>query len=341
MLIKYKLPCLYEKSEHVLKPMIEMEYNPTFCTVHYTNTILIHTYEFLPDRHFRWNITFIYFNLIDVFGWCSINNLTVTQKFVQGMIVYCSLHSKLYFYTDSSAIAFNVNIRQPMNAIFCVKFSVISRGILNNEIVNTELKVKPDSMYTIWISRLKIYTYKIQVAKYERLVINLASCNDTYYIYFDGTGFMSKKTVLFYPNGTVKLNSFQCVLQVLQQSLTSVPKYITYKGRSFIMNPYSILNRQTQVLTLPGELCLKENCVLSLRSSGNPILNITIINHTYTGELESKCGYGGTSFFEYSDRTVTNMFTLCGPLWFPERSIYSYTSTVIAVAYSYQNYSSV
>ena len=51
MFIEYKLPCLHEKSEHVLKPMIEMEYNPTFCTIHYTNTILIHTYEFLPDKH--------------------------------------------------------------------------------------------------------------------------------------------------------------------------------------------------------------------------------------------------------------------------------------------------
>ena len=61
MFIKYKLLCLHEKSAHVLKPIIEMEYNPTFCTTHYTNTILIHTYEFLPDRHFRWNITFIYF----------------------------------------------------------------------------------------------------------------------------------------------------------------------------------------------------------------------------------------------------------------------------------------
>ena len=130
-------------------------------------------------------------------------------------------------------------------------------------------------------------------------------------------------------------------LQVLQQSLTSVPKYITYKGRSFIMSQYVILNRQTQVFTLPGNLCLKDNCVLRLRSSGNSILNITITNHTYTGTLESKCGYGGTSFFEYSARTVTNMLTLCGPLWFPERSIYSYTSTVMAVVYSYQNYSSV
>ena len=127
------------------------------------------------------------------------------------MVVYCSLHSRLYFYTASAAIAFNVNIRQPMNAIFRVKFSVISKDILSNEIVNTELKVKPDSMYTIWISRFKIYTYKIQVAKYERLVINLTSFNDTYYIYFDGPGFMSKKTMQFYTNGTVKLSSFQCV----------------------------------------------------------------------------------------------------------------------------------
>ena len=343
MFIKYKLPCLHKKSEHVLKPIIEMDYNPTFCTVHYTNTILMHTYEFLPDRHFRWNITFIYFNLIDVFGWCSINNMTVTQKFVQGVIVYCNLHSKLYFYTASSAIAFNVNIRQRMNAIFRVKFSVISKDVLSNEIVNTELKVKPHSIHAIGKSRLKIYTYKIQVAKYERLVINLTSFNDTYYIYFDGPGFMSKKTVLFYSNGTVKLSSFQCVMQVVQRSLYiyNVPKYITYKGRSFIMSQYVILNRQTQVFTLPGKLCLEDICILRLRSSGNSILNVTITNHTYTGQLESKCGYGGTSFFEYSDITVTNMFTLCGPFWFPERSIYSHTSSVVVVVYSYQNYSSV
>ena len=38
---------------------------------------------------------------------------------------------------------------------------------------------------------------------------------------------------------------------------------------------------------------------------------------------------------------VNNMFTICGPFWFPERSIYSHTSTVIVVVYFYQNYSSV
>ena len=181
-----------------------------------------------------------------------------------------------------------------MNAILRVKFSVISEDILSIEILNTELNVKPHSIHAIRISRLKIYTYKIQVAKYERLLLNLTSFNNTYYISFDGPGFMSKKTVLFYFNGTVKLSSFQCVLQVLQQSLTSVPKYITYKGRSFIMSQYVVLNRQTQIFTLPGELCLKDNCALRLRSSGNSILNITITNHNYTGKLESKCGYGGT-----------------------------------------------
>ena len=71
----------------------------------------------------------------------------------------------------------------------------------------------------------------------------------------------------------------------------------------------------------------------------NSILNVTIANYSYFGEMDTHCLYGGVSFFEHGAE-IKNTFSLCNTIWSIEKNIYFNSSEVLVIFYSDKEYSS-
>ena len=161
---------------------------------------------------------------------------------------------------------------------------------------------------------------------------------------FDGPGMKSPKSRYGYNIASLKLSSFQCVIQTqfILNTSTNFKEHIYYVGRTFPPIYMNVSDKGGKQFFLDSGSRFGLYVYRITVSRGYNV-NITLKHFTYTGEESNICQYGGISIIEYK----ASKFLICnkgyerGTFYLHYKQyIYIHTKAILVI-YSYKYYSHI
>ena len=217
-----------------------------------------------------------------------------------------------------------------MRIYVVLQYIVISRNVISNEAVGNISKIL--YMHRIHTIQLKLITYHIKVSKFQTICFYVTKEIYTNIKIFDGPSVESK--VIATRMGKTCGATFQIITQISEKIV------LQYKGENLsqIQNQFvgvNILNFE-----IPGFLCdIIRICGIKFEALPGMYVNFTVVNFLFKGHKTSDCKFGGAAFYDKQ----THFLDLCngyGPSR-PARNIYSTSSTLLVMIYTYLQESSL
>ena len=306
-------------------------------------------YQFNLDNLLKLNITFDYIKIFSkiyypdecYLGHLSLKNSNITTD--GSKLKYCGRHSLMMCYPPYEKINISLSIRQYIFFDLKFSFSIIDQNNIVSCSVDRIKLIKPNLIQTIKY----IQEFHLSTDKHKILVMYLHTKLNSVEIY-DGPGTLSNKLQekgygkSYYKYVTTY---FQCVIYIYDwnENNSIFKESVTYFTRKLI-SPEVISINFTQVLKFlfPNYLCFQDRklCLLQVSTLPSHGINITInsINHTHNNN--DLCTYSGIAAYIMNNHSNKEISTECKSKtnFYKYRNIYTNTSTILVVIYSFFEY---
>ena len=312
----------------------------------------MNTWVFRLHKLYRLNITFdhlsfsmSYHHSCD-FGYMVINSAATFK------IKYCGIHSEIRIFPTNT----NVTIDFIVGRV--TKFSTIFfHSIIDSNNVITIPCLTHDhsniNRWTLYFLKTHIYLQKfmLRVHSYQYLVINVTGCRNCSVKILDGPDFMSPslKPFSFQGNETTHhhsnyqlylTSSFQCVIYLYHFNASfsnEIFKHSSNKIKSennVLISPF----KNASHFKLPNnQYCSHKNvCIIPFQTNAGYRLNVSIRSIYNSDQGDILCSYAGLSMYDIINQSYIDIYTICKP---SERNIYSNSSRMLLVYYSFKKYS--
>ncbi len=346
------------KSKIVKLPVVHGMYNALQCR---TKRQFEAQWHFSLDQRLRLNITFKHLFIEKFKGDSGRYFRQNSVEIVQGKRFMMILGKLAGFslYTSVPNVGFSVKLVYAWRTVFHIEFGVISKGQIvsqttqhrKHDIVDDFIEFEKELIHSHnIIDQKQVLTYKISVNSYETIILNLMGKQGTYFLCFDGPGFLSSKTEVYAFQAAIEFHSFQCVVQVITFADNTSTSQIDYDGKLIHRcNSDLSLKGQNFYLNVTDTKCLLTPCVHTLTSPQKTVVNVTITQFGHSAPPDESCSWGGLAFFEdtFFNGSLVAFKWFCnrspGTLSFYNfpRSIFSKSNNLILSVYSYEEYSSL
>ena len=148
-------------------------------------------------------------------------------------------HSNFTLYPRSKDVTVTFVLNLVLQISFRLLFDLISSDIIHSVKINNDNQkvesIKPFFTCVIY-KAIKIYTYKIEVQKYESIQLRLNKQSTISYTIYEGPGFLCKKINVNNTERNLVLTNFQCIVQIICQEQGIYKNNITYFGQRLPWN---------------------------------------------------------------------------------------------------------
>ena len=312
-------------------------------------------WRFLLDPRLELNLTFhrTYFSSY-LSSKCVFGNLTLLTYFHTNTsnFVYCGQYATTSNYPGSRAIDIILAIERFVAFDIVVSYSVIEFGIF--ESISLSLSnngIQPLSLIQMFPTDYIFYQFHLSTEKFKRIYL----CHDSkqiqkYLSVYDGPDnhtaplekISSTKNLSWFLTQT-----FQCVVQLF---FKEQDYFLAFKFKYFsepIRNISKVtLNRsQIKFLDFSNANCLPNSQVwaVQVKVHTGRMVNVTIQDLTYNGQVHSMCNYGGLATYDIVNNSYIEISTICKQHTgvFKNRKIYSKTSLLLLVFYHYKEHANI
>ena len=313
------------------KPLGGMTYTSTETNESLWFDMKIVEWKFALDSQLRLNLTMLLIDIQEVFQTCQRGNFSI-QNFPSDLsaLTFCGRHPVFTHYTSAPRVGLFTKFILDVRIYIALQYMVISRNSISNEAVEGIKNIF--YVHRIHTIQLRLITYHIKVAKFQRICVMTTERSTAKIKYFDGPSVKSK--VISIRIIKVCGTTYQLIAQTFDETiwqywgekLSQIQKYLL-KGKSFSFE-------------IPGYQCYDIRiCGLQFGTLPGMYINLTVVNLVYTGYRSSDCKFGGIAFYD----NQTHFLHLCNNYGSarPARNIYSTSSTLLLVIYTYPAHSSL
>ncbi len=278
-----------------------------------------------------------------MFEGCHANFVGIHQTRGEIGFVFCGIHADFLFYPYSNQVNVTACLKEVYPLRFQVMGSTFSKQFLFNEIIISKPNLQAIDIHNITCCHTLVSTFRITAGKIQVLVMDVQMVVGLLLL-FDGPGILSKRITMPRKQAYIRLGTYQCVLQVIEEVATYSSQKIKYTGKTLIDKVIQTKTSKLISIHYPADICSSLYCVICLNSHKNSILNITLWNISYTGSQNRDCNFGGISIFDF----LEEVFIFCENGIHPEiadllwhRIFYTKSSSGFLVIYSYKEYSAL
>ena len=295
------------------------------------------------------------FKIKCICGLCIRGNISVVSDVIE--FVYCGEHSKFTIYPQhSELVLLKLDTYSTLQISFEVFFSVLSSNIVTNVVsedmttghFQSNASAKTETILLLLNST--IYTVHVQVNKYQILFTqSKQSTMETCIKIFDGPGLHSdiiSQKLSSSEGQYFSCKSFQAIIQLFLS--TFCDSEIQYgPAAKHIMKEHVV---QSTYFNFPSENCPMTNhlfCVIKIMKASNLLhqhFKLNVLHLSFSKHSLSGCRFAGLSVYKSSTEGFQTWNSLCKiPFLYGTnyRSMYSNTSSLLLVIYSYTEYANI
>ena len=199
------------------------------------------------------------------------------------------IHPSFPVYPDLQDLAIQLEFISQARTNFSIKvlYSIMDRKVL--AMYPKERKQHWSTAALFFHQNVVALTYHVQVEKSTLLLLQNLNITEILGIVHDGPGFLSP--VLELKSSSLKLSSFQCILQLLASSMSRTESFVSIRS---IVSKATIIKAitQTESFLFSSSSCQNNPCVLHLKSSSNTQTKVTIKHFQYYSEEIMNCNFG-------------------------------------------------
>ncbi len=199
------------------------------------------------------------------------------------------IHPSFPVYPDLQDLAIQLEFISQARTNFSIKvlYSIMDRKVL--AMYPKERKQHWSTAALFFHQNVVALTYHVQVEKSTLLLLQNLNITEILGIVHDGPGFLSP--VLELKSSSLKLSSFQCILQLLASSMSRTESFVSIRS---IVSKATIIKAitQTESFLFSSSSCQNNPCVLHLKSSSNTQTKVTIKHFQYHSEEIMNCNFG-------------------------------------------------
>ena len=314
---------------------------------------IVSIWIFRLHKHYRLNITFDHLSFsMSYHHSCDFGNMVINSS-ARYKIKYCGIHSEMRIFPPNSKVTIDFIVEK------LTKFSTIFfHSIIDPNNIITIPSLMHDnsniSRWTLYFLKTHIYLHKfmLRVHTYQYLVINVTDCRNCSVKILDGPDFMSPSLKPFSIQGNETTHhhnnyqlyltsSFQCVIYLFHFNTSfsnEIFKHSSSKKKSENNIPISPFKNASHFTFPNNQYCSHKNvCIIPFQTNAGYRLNVSMRGIYSSDQGDILCSYAGLSMYDIINQSYIDIYTICKP---SERNIYSNTSKMLLVYYSFKKYSS-
>ena len=271
---------------------------------------------------------------------CYIGNVSVQSydKNLSQQFSYCGIHSNVTIYPWYQNINIQVSLRPFVSYDVMLRCSVIDPDKIISYPGNRHSKLEKWMFYVYLISsreyKLKLH---IQVEKFNCIVIIFNDIKNSSHHVYDGPDNLSKQ---LNPTNksTYTTSAFQCMVYI-SSHLFFTNTSLKYNSQVNKITKYMNVTQFQNLLINFLSNSSTSLSIVKLATKATNRLNITITNFRNSYKYNNSCNYAGIAFYERVKKVYTEKRAMCldGGDFYKHRNIYSISSEMLVVLYSFQD----
>ena len=348
-----------QKTEEVRPPSRSKDYSliyplyiihvPEIYDLKYQTSIVL-SWKLKLHKLLRTKITFVDFQIYQVFGFCPYNASIISISLKSSKIsTYCGVMSMFNIYPPDFEVLFELHIGNMWYVKLDTTFDLISANIIENYKLEDNIFYKSVHVYHLRLIMTCIVKYKIVVEKYQKIILYTQLPSHNHATIYNGPGYLTQKTIVQSKSQLVVINSFQFIVELITQyaenrSDLNRDFLFTYstKLNDFYTEVLSEKRLETSISFASKRRAASTSTIL-FTSPEQSSVNVTILRYRFQGVYDPSCPFGAVSFFEYSNlQNITEIKSICSSSHEGHfQNVYSSTGSLLIVFYAYRGYGSL
>ena len=298
----------------------------------------------------RLNITFLSIDFLVVGEKCENDMVWIQSKSknITRDLIYCGFHSQFSVYPQGRKVRFIIKVYQAKQPIHVsASFSVISKNILES---HSPLKIKEIaslSVDNLITHHLMVYSFRIEVAKYNGIRFNITSYSSMSILIFFGPDYSSQVLYSSMSN-LLFISTFQCLVKcVLGRDQKNSFSEIMFTGKGLPRMHINVTNNKYHKY-IKFQKNQPHNTTVFVFQTATQHLQLMILSFEYEGLLHPYCLYNGMIIYNLNNGELNLLESLCKKFAFSNtssiftnRTFYSKDSSFLVVLYHYTKYSGI